>query len=120
MSCESCDQMHWSDATVPHEGLLALHKPKTLRPFGHAPVLIQRFRCRHCGANWICESSLDAGEPPEWICLHDASSILDPLAVQEQPPSSPGNRQSASAAVESEPQAGDSASSPFWLRPLVG
>jgi hypothetical protein len=120
MSCESCDQMHWSNATVPHDGLLALHKPKKLRPFGHEPVLIQRFQCRLCGANWICESSPDTAEQPEWICLHYASSILDPLAVLEQPPSSPVKRQTVSTAVEVVPKTADDANPPFWLRPRVG
>jgi hypothetical protein len=120
MSCESCDEMHQSDATVPHDGLHALHKPTKLRPLGRKPVLIQHFQCRLCGANWICESSPDTGEQPEWICLHDASSILDPLAVHESPPSLPVNQQKGSIAAEGEPETRDAPSQPFGLRPLVG
>lgn len=83
MSCEACVQMHWSEATVPHDGLRALHKPKRLRPLGHRPVLVQRYQCQVCGANWICESDPQTPDHPEWIYLHHASSILDPLAALE-------------------------------------
>jgi hypothetical protein len=119
MSCESCDEMLSSDATLPHGGLRAVHKPKKLRPLGHKPVLVQHYQCRQCGTNWICESSPETGDQQEWTCLHHASSILDPLAVTEEPPSLPDNRQSGSAVGGSEPETRDAPDNPFWLGPPV-
>jgi hypothetical protein len=123
MSCESCDLMQQSNATVPHDGLHALHKPKKLRPLGHKPVFVQRFQCRVCGANWMREWRVGTDEHPEWICLHYASSILDPLAALELPPSSPVNpvnQQAGSTVTAGDTEPRESPSQPFWLRPHIG
>lgn len=83
MCCEACNQM-LSATSAPHLGLLALRRPRKLRPLGRTPVLVQAYRCQSCGTNWIRESDPDAADRTEWICLHRASSILDPIAVFEE------------------------------------
>lgn len=102
MSCEACDRMHCDDATVPHDGLHALHKPGKLRPLGRKPVLIQRYQCGLCGTNWLCEYDPQSPEHSEWVCLHHAASILDPLAACEPEESSPpmGQHNASPAARE--------------------
>lgn len=86
---------------MPHDGLRALHKPKRLRPLGRKPVLVQRYQCQVCGANWICESDPQTPDHPEWIYLHHASSILDPLAALK-PQSSPRMDRQTEGAVAQE------------------
>ncbi|MEX3934066.1 hypothetical protein AB4Y32_20040 [Paraburkholderia phymatum] len=103
MSCEACDRMHCSDATVPHDELRALHKPKKLRPLGRKPVLVQNYQCRVCGTNWMREFDPQRPDHPEWVCLHHASSILDPLAALEPEGSSPSTDRQSESAVTREP-----------------
>ncbi|WP_081074498.1 hypothetical protein [Burkholderia pseudomultivorans] len=100
MSCEACDHMQCSDATVPHNGLRALRKPRKLRPLGRNPLLVQRYECRLCGTNWIRESDPQTPDRIEWVCLHHASNILDPLAAIEPQASSPTNRTESAIAED--------------------
>lgn len=82
MCCEACNQM-LSDTSEPHVALLTLRRPRKLRPLGRTPVLVQAYRCQSCGTNWIRETDPAGADRTEWICLHRASSILDPIAVVE-------------------------------------
>lgn len=91
MSCEACDHLQCSDATVPHNGLRAVHKPRKLRPLGRNPLLVQRYACRRCGTNWVRESDPQTPDRVEWVCLHHASSILDPVAAGDSHASLPTN-----------------------------
>jgi len=103
MSCDACDRMQCSDATMPHDGLRALHKPKKLRPLGRSPVVVQNYQCRVCGTNWMREFDPQTPDHFEWVCLHHASSILDPLAALEPEASSPSTDRENESTVTREP-----------------
>lgn len=81
-----------SDISAPHIGLVALRRPRKLRPLGRTPVLVQAYRCQFCGTNWISETDPDAADRTEWICLYRASSILDPITVFDDQAASQINR----------------------------
>jgi hypothetical protein len=76
--------MQMEDAVEPHEGLQVAHAPTRLRPLGRRPVLLQRYCCRICSTNWLLERDPLDPERPEWVCLYQASSILDPVSAVHQ------------------------------------
>ena len=81
MSCEACERMQMEDAIEPHEGLQTVHAPTRLRPLGRRPVLLQRYCCRICSTNWLVERDPLEPERADWVCLYQASSILDPVST---------------------------------------
>jgi len=81
MSCEACQKLLISDSDAPHDGLLTYRNPSILRPFGRPPVVLHRYRCKHCGFNWIRETDPLEGDRSEWICLYQASNILVPATA---------------------------------------
>lgn len=97
--CDVCQPLlaerHPESGDVP---LDALGKPTKLRPLFRKPLMIGKFRCRACGANWIRESDASAPGQVHWLFLGDATSILEPSA-RKRPPSS------AERSVAAEPHA---------------
>jgi hypothetical protein len=84
MSCEACERMQVGDTVTPHDGLLAAHSPRKLRPLGRQPLLVQPYRCRLCETNWLHELDPTHPELSDWVCLYQASSILDPVSIYHQ------------------------------------
>ena len=84
MSCEACERMQLGDTLKPHDGLRITHGPTRLRPLGRRPVLLQRYCCRICSTNWLLEFDPLQPEHPDWVCLYQASSILDPVSAAHQ------------------------------------
>ncbi|WP_052409683.1 hypothetical protein [Paraburkholderia oxyphila] len=84
MSCEACERMQLGDTAQPHGGLRIIGQQHRLLPLGRRPVLLQRYCCRLCNTNWLLE--LDPLQPQhaDWICLYQASSILDPVSAAHQ------------------------------------
>ncbi|ABC34426.1 hypothetical protein [Burkholderia thailandensis] len=84
--CDVCrplaSERHPASSDVP---LDALGKPTKLRPLLRKPVVIAKFRCRACGANWISESDAAAPGEVHWLFLGDATSILEPGARRRRP-----------------------------------
>ncbi|APY95006.1 hypothetical protein [Burkholderia pseudomallei] len=96
--CDVCRPLacerHPASVDVP---LDALGKPTKLRPLLRKPVVIAKFRCRACGANWIREADASAPGEVHWLCLGDATSILEPVAR--------GRKSADAAAAEARPAA---------------
>ena len=84
MSCEACERMQLGDTLEPHFGLQITLGPTRLRPLGRRPVLLQRYCCRICSTNWLLEFDPLQPDHPDWVCLYQASSILDPVSVAHQ------------------------------------
>jgi hypothetical protein len=100
MPCEACQKLLTSDSDAPHDGLLTCRNPSILRPFGRPPVVLHRYRCRHCGFNWIREIDPLERDRSEWICLYQASNILVPATEDCPSLSSAGEHSSASGDTE--------------------
>jgi hypothetical protein len=92
MSCQACERMQLGDTVQPHDGLRITEGQTRLRPVGRRPVLLQRYGCRLCNTNWLRELDPLRPEHSDWICLYQASSILDPVSRQ-------GTRSSALASI---------------------
>lgn len=60
---------------------MPVRNPTFLRPLGRRPMLLQRYRCRICKTNWLYESDPLNPEELEWICLYQASNILNIVSV---------------------------------------
>ncbi|QBR01186.1 hypothetical protein [Paraburkholderia pallida] len=84
MSCEACERMQLGDTAQPHGGLRMTGHPHRLRPLGRRPVLLQRYCCRLCNTNWLLELDPLQPEYADWVCLYQASSILDPVSAAHQ------------------------------------
>jgi hypothetical protein len=101
MSCEACERMQLGDTVQPHDGLRIANGQTRLRPLGRRPVLLQRYCCRICNTNWLRELDPLQPEHSEWVCLYQASSILDPVSAVHQgnrtsiPPSTGGRADAA-------------------------
>lgn len=80
MPCEACERMQRGDALQPPHGLWIINGQTRLRPLGRRPVLLQRYCCRKCNTNWLLELDPLQPEHKEWVCLYQASSILDPVS----------------------------------------
>jgi hypothetical protein len=70
--------MQLGDSVKPHDGLLLACSPGSFAP-AWPPI-----RCQICETNWLHE--LDPLRPGQWdwICLYQASNILDPPSVFHQ------------------------------------
>lgn len=85
MSCEACRALqNAAEAAAPHQWLVAARHASRLRPFGRPPIVLQAYRCIRCNTNWMHEADPLQGMQSSWICLHQGSSILDPVSVSEQ------------------------------------
>ena len=84
MSCEACQEMQNAENVTPHEWLLATGNASKLRPLRRQPVVLQRYRCTKCDANWVRERDPLNPVQDSWICLYHASSILDPVSLSHQ------------------------------------
>jgi len=76
--------MQLGDTVEPHSGLQVVGRQTRLRPLGRRPVLLQRYCCRVCKANWLLERDPLQPEHWKWVCLYRASSILDPVSAMRQ------------------------------------
>jgi hypothetical protein len=76
--------MQLSDTVQPHDGLRVVVGQTRLRPLGRRPVLLQRYCCHVCNTNWLLERDPQQPEHSEWVCLYQASSILDPVSAGHQ------------------------------------
>ncbi|EEA01883.1 conserved hypothetical protein [Burkholderia sp. H160] len=76
--------MQLGDTAQPHDGLRISNGRTWLRPLGRRPVLLQRYCCRICSTNWLLERDPLQPEHPDWVCLYQASSILDPVSAAHQ------------------------------------
>ena len=103
MSCEACQKLLIGDSDAPHDGLLAYRAPSILRPFGRPPVVLHRYRCKHCGFNWIRETDPLERERTEWICLYQASNILVPATADSHSLSSASEHSISSAPADRHP-----------------
>ena len=111
MPCEACQKLLVGDSDGSHDGLLTYRNPAILRPFGRPPVVLHRYRCKHCGFNWIHETDpLERGRS-EWICLYEAPNILIPATVDRSSRLSASEHSNPSGNTERQP-----ARSGNWLR----
>ncbi|WP_148654390.1 hypothetical protein [Paraburkholderia caribensis] len=76
--------MELNDVAEPHPGLSSSPYRTHLRPLGRPAVLIESFRCITCGTNWLRELDPLDEEHAAWICLYQATTILDPVSTLHQ------------------------------------
>ncbi|WP_131542601.1 hypothetical protein [Paraburkholderia hospita] len=84
MFYDACENMQLGDALKPHDRLLYTRSPAMLRPLGRRPVELQHLCCQICSTNWLLELDPLRAEQAEWVCLYQATSILDPVSIFHQ------------------------------------
>jgi transposase-like protein len=83
MSCEACQNLLIVDCAAAHEGLRIYCNRSVLRPLGRPPIIIDRYRCKHCGDTWMRETDPVRQKSVEWICLYQTSNILTPPVADQ-------------------------------------
>lgn len=89
MPCHSCDPLLMQGTATAHGALAPVGKPRKLRPVHRRPIIVTRYRCHECGINWLHETDLNEPGEGSWLCLGEATSILEPIRLPDTPTSRP-------------------------------